>query len=182
MLPVLVALTDGPDLILDKPILMVGRHQECDIQIESRKVSRRHCCFALVNDALHVRDLESTNGVRVNGARVQESQLQPGDEVTLGNLRYRVTWEDMPHSPVVSRHHSEPALPGSAMDPPGEDDVLESCDLPIPLAESSRFGDAVPLARKPAGGSGQRRAPPAERPSNPAFDPQARAPGSSAAP
>ena len=57
MPPQLVALTDGPSIMLDKPILLVGRHQECDIQIQSRKISRRHCCIAQVDDYLVVRDL-----------------------------------------------------------------------------------------------------------------------------
>ncbi len=43
----LMALTEGPSILLDKPILLFGRHPECDIQIDSRKISRRHCCLAL---------------------------------------------------------------------------------------------------------------------------------------
>src|SRR5436190_357747 len=53
----LVALNDGPSILVDKPILLVGRHPECDIQIDSRKISRRHCCIAQVHDYLVVRDL-----------------------------------------------------------------------------------------------------------------------------
>ena len=52
MPPQLVALSEGPNILLDKPILLVGRHQECDIQISSRKISRKHCCIAQVNDYL----------------------------------------------------------------------------------------------------------------------------------
>jgi pSer/pThr/pTyr-binding forkhead associated (FHA) protein len=73
MPPQLVALTEGPSILLDKPILLIGRHQECDIQIPSRKISRRHCCIAQVNDHLVVRDLCSTNGIRINGVRVNSS-------------------------------------------------------------------------------------------------------------
>jgi pSer/pThr/pTyr-binding forkhead associated (FHA) protein len=76
MPPQLVALTEGPDLLLDKPILLLGRHQECDIQLSSRKISRRHCCIAQVNDHLIIRDLCSTNGIRINGVRVLEGNLK----------------------------------------------------------------------------------------------------------
>ena len=86
----LIALTDGPNILLDKPILLLGRHPECDVQIESRKISRRHCCIALVNDHLIVRDLGSTNGIRINGIRVQEGSLRANDELTIGNSRYKV--------------------------------------------------------------------------------------------
>ena len=53
----LVALSEGPNILLDKPVLLLGRHPECDIQIDSRKISRRHCCIAQVEDHLVVRDL-----------------------------------------------------------------------------------------------------------------------------
>src|SRR5215217_3053321 len=92
----LVALNDGPSILVDKPILLLGRHPECDVQIDSRKISRRHCCIAQVNDYLVVRDLDSTNGIRINGVRVVEGKLRPGDEVTIGSHRYRVTAGDSP--------------------------------------------------------------------------------------
>src|ERR1700758_2988993 len=88
----LVALNDGPSISLDKPILLIGRHPECDIQIDSRKVSRRHCCIALVGDYVVIRDLGSTNGIRINGVRVLEGRLKENDEVAIGGSRYRVSW------------------------------------------------------------------------------------------
>ena len=90
--PHLQALTEGPNIPLDKPIVLIGRHQECDIQIPSRKISRRHCCLALANNHLVVRDLGSTNGIRINGVKMVEGSLQPGDELTLGNVRYQLKW------------------------------------------------------------------------------------------
>src|SRR5215213_4302425 len=87
----LIALSEGPSIPLDKPIILIGRHQECDIQIPSRKISRRHCCVAQVGDHLVVRDLGSTNGVRINGIKVVEGNLQPGDELMIGNVRYQLT-------------------------------------------------------------------------------------------
>src|SRR5438874_11691872 len=89
----LVALTEGPSILLDKPILLLGRHPECDIQIDSRKISRRHCCIAQVGDYLVVRDLGSTNGIRINGVRVLEGRLRAEDELTIGGYRYRVSWD-----------------------------------------------------------------------------------------
>src|SRR5580765_703683 len=128
----LIALTDGPNILVDKPILLLGRHPECDVQIESRKISRRHCCIAQVNDYLVVRDLGSTNGIRVNDIRVQEGTLKAGDELMIGGNLYRVSWEPTfepaDPSPNAARH-LEPAVdqPFAA----SEDLLLESCDEPV---------------------------------------------------
>src|SRR5881394_783134 len=89
----LMSLDNSASIMLDKPILLLGRHPECDIQIESRKISRRHCCIAQVEDYLVVRDLGSTNGVRINGVRVLEGKLRTSDELTIGNSRYKVRWD-----------------------------------------------------------------------------------------
>lgn len=148
----LVALNDGPSILLDKPILLLGRHPECDIQIDSRKISRRHCCIAQVNDYLVIRDLDSTNGIRINGIRVTEGKLRPGDELTIGNHRYRLTWEESQPLPVRSTARPEHRVPSPA--PVQDDDeLLESCDEPIPLPEPGK-GASNPLPPKippPAG-------------------------------
>ena len=86
----LLSLTDGPSILLDKPILLFGRHEECDVQLNSKKVSRRHCVLAQVHDYFVIRDLGSTNGVRINGERVVEGKLRPGDELQVGNFKYQV--------------------------------------------------------------------------------------------
>src|SRR5437588_8825307 len=145
----LLALTDGPSILLDKPILLVGRHEECDIQLNSRKVSRKHCCIAQVQDYLIVRDLGSTNGVRINGVRLKEGVLRTGDELTIGNFRYQVhaelAREGLP-PPVAP-----PPKPAPVPPPPkvSEDDLLEAAEEPVPLSEEPSSPVPVPAARKP---------------------------------
>lgn len=112
MLAQLVSLDGGPSILLDKPILLIGRDPECDIQIDSRKISRRHCCVAQVNDYLVVRDLGSTNGIRINGMRVQEGNLKANDELMVGGSRFRVSWDVPPEAagrPRNAASHLEPA-------------------------------------------------------------------------
>jgi FHA domain len=132
----LVSFGDGPSILLDKPILLIGRHPESDIQIESRKISRRHCCIAQVEDYLVIRDLGSTNGIRINGVRVLEGRLRLNDEVTIGANRYRVSDElvqrDSKPSHKPGRKRSQPSPDGPT---PREDDVAQSCDQPIPLPD-----------------------------------------------
>lgn len=145
MLAQLVSLGDGPSILLDKPILLIGRDPECDIQIDSRKISRRHCCIAQVNDYLVVRDLASTNGIRINDMRVQEGTLKAGDELMIGGNLYRVSW-DPTFEPGNAARHLEPA--GDRPFSPNEDLLLESCDEPVALPEGSR---PIPLKSVQAG-------------------------------
>src|SRR5258708_38244954 len=129
----LVALNAGLGILVDQIILLMGRDLECDIQIESRKVSRRHCVLAQIADYLVVRDLGSTNGVRINGVRVKEGRLKMGDELTIGSLRYQVRWEPRADH-VVNTLSPQKAKPVISSVPLG-DEELESCDEPVALAE-----------------------------------------------
>jgi pSer/pThr/pTyr-binding forkhead associated (FHA) protein len=147
----LVALDEGFRILLDKPILLVGRDSECDIQLDSRKVSRRHCCIAQVNDYLVVRDLNSTNGIRINGVRVIEGNLRAGDELTIGNHRYQVRWDTGPVDRAGDRQRgrkepSQPPVKGRLVN----DASLESCDEPIPLVDPAhRAPDDVSVLESP---------------------------------
>ena len=80
---------DGP-VPVDKPVIFFGRHAGCDVIITcSRKVSRRHCCLAQVNNTLVVRDLGSMNGVRVSGVRVKhEARLKMNETLTIGDVDF----------------------------------------------------------------------------------------------
>ncbi len=129
----LLALTDGPSILLDKPIVLLGRHPECDIQLNSRKVSRRHCCVAQVHDYLVVRDLGSTNGIRINGNRVLEGRLKAGDELTIGNFKYQICW-DLASEPATAPpvHKPGTAAPFSR----SIEELLEAAEDPVALNSS----------------------------------------------
>lgn len=102
----------GPTVTIQRPVVLIGRHPECDVRIDSPQISRRHCCVALAYDRLIIRDLGSRNGVRVNGRLVDEAQLRHGDEVAIGHLLYRL--EDTTPAkaaPAAARPVSQPAGP-----------------------------------------------------------------------
>lgn len=88
----LVPLDQGDSVLLDKAIMLFGRHPDCDVVLtNSRKVSRKHCCIAQIHDYYVVRDLGSMNGVRVNGEEAgKEARLRPGDELHIGDVPYRL--------------------------------------------------------------------------------------------
>jgi pSer/pThr/pTyr-binding forkhead associated (FHA) protein len=86
----LVALDEGPDILLDRAMVVVGRHPSCDTRLDSLRVSRQHCCMSQDNGEVTVRDLGSTNGIRINGQRVERGRLRPGDELSIAHIRYRL--------------------------------------------------------------------------------------------
>ncbi len=86
----LVALDEGSDIALDREMLVVGRHPQCDARLDSIRVSRRHCCIMTPDKGeIIVKDLGSTNGIRINGQRVEKGRLRPGDELSIAHIRYR---------------------------------------------------------------------------------------------
>ncbi len=125
----------GPVIPLQRPVLLVGRHPDCDIQIDLPKISRRHCCLALANDRVLIRDLGSRNGVRVNGLVVDEARLNTGDEVAIGHLIYRVEDHAAPSAPPPSpgglaAKNPPPSLPNLPVDPQDPDgDLIPMLDL-----------------------------------------------------
>lgn len=123
----------APSISLHRPVLLVGRHPECDLRIDLPKISRRHCCLALAYDRVLIRDLGSHNGLRVNGQIVEEAQLRPGDEVAIGPLIYRLVVE--PEEPAPSTAKSSAKPPAKAQQP----------FLPLPAVPQDEEIGLIPL-------------------------------------
>jgi pSer/pThr/pTyr-binding forkhead associated (FHA) protein len=84
---------DGKRVVLSGSRILIGRSRDCDFTLEDPNASRRHA--ELRNEGGHwiVSDLGSTNGVKVNGRKVEEAALQPGDELAFGLARLRFELE-----------------------------------------------------------------------------------------
>jgi predicted component of type VI protein secretion system len=167
----LVSLTDAPSIPIDKPVIFIGRDSECDVVLsDSRRVSRKHCCLAHVNNRLMVRDLGSMNGVWINGKRIERTgTMQPGDELAIGDVRFRLSTQDNSDSqahPELPEANPDEANPDEAnpdeaslefpvaVDDPGDDvlvaEPLSETDsselLVIPgAAPDDDNGDVIPL-------------------------------------
>ena len=108
----------------------VGRIEDNAIQISDASVSTHHAEFILAGGEYVLRDLGSTNGIRVNGKRANEARLCPGDRIRFGSVE-------------------------GVFEPD-----LAATDLPLPPVEASSampadqshrpegFGNASPFARK----------------------------------
>jgi pSer/pThr/pTyr-binding forkhead associated (FHA) protein len=67
----------------------LGRTARADFIINAALVSRIHCRLT-ADDQLVVEDLGSTNGIRVNGSKVDRGVLRAGDTLTVGRVEFRV--------------------------------------------------------------------------------------------
>jgi hypothetical protein len=76
---------DGRTCVVGSGGAVLGRSREADIQVDDQNVSRKHAEVRPSGASWTVRDLGSTNGVKVNGRRIQGAQsLRSGDTITLG--------------------------------------------------------------------------------------------------
>lgn len=72
------------ELVLAKPVTVVGRHPDCDLVIEHAAVSGRHLLLRLVNTTVYAEDLASTNGTRVNGLAAHHQVIHHLDVIEVG--------------------------------------------------------------------------------------------------
>ena len=84
---------DGQTKRVDKRRILLGRSRECDIQVEDPNVSRRHAELRQEGASYWIVDLESTNGIEVNGRRVKRAKLDSGDSFTVGSTDITFTTE-----------------------------------------------------------------------------------------
>src|ERR671918_254835 len=64
----------------------IGRSPGAEFIVDAALVSRLHCQLTATADALHVKDLGSTNGTFVNGRRITAAELKDGDTLSVGRL------------------------------------------------------------------------------------------------
>jgi hypothetical protein len=86
----LVLKPSGTAVEMTRPEMIVGRHSGADVRLPMPDVSRRHCRFVFGNGSWQVVDLNSLNGVYVNGERVQQADLHDGDWIGIGAYRFEV--------------------------------------------------------------------------------------------
>jgi pSer/pThr/pTyr-binding forkhead associated (FHA) protein len=79
----------GQEFVLEKAAMVIGRTDENDIVINHRSISRHHAKIIREGAHFHIVDLQSANGVRVNGEEYGKVELRKGDHVDLGHVRMR---------------------------------------------------------------------------------------------
>ena len=107
----MVPIGGGDTIPLIKKNLMIGRRESCDIVLRFANVSAHHCQLSCENGYWYVKDLDSRNGTKVNGKRVQRQRIDPGDTISVAKHKYEFLYS--------------PAELG-AVGPPPPDDTTES--------------------------------------------------------
>lgn len=82
---------ENPKTYLIGDFLTLGKDPSCQIQLMGENISDRHCRLERKEDTYWLRDLRSTQGTFINGARIMEAVLQEGDVIMLGNLELLFT-------------------------------------------------------------------------------------------
>jgi adenylate cyclase len=131
----LIPVGGGDTIPLIRETLTVGRRESCDICMRLPNVSGLHCELSYHDGFWWIRDLGSTNGVKVNGVRVPKKMLRPGDTITIAKRNYTIEYS----VPVGKR-----AMEEMMEDDPMSQSLLEKAGLVRP----QRDRDGRPI-RKP---------------------------------
>ena len=128
-------------------ITIIGRHPNCDLRIPLMEISRRHCQLDCHSGLFSLRDLGSSNGTFVNGERIEETQLKPGDHIQIGQLTFvleigAAAEPKVPETPAAKPVEGGPAKPVSQI---SDDDFFAS----IGNIEDLKSGSATEFPAEP---------------------------------
>jgi pSer/pThr/pTyr-binding forkhead associated (FHA) protein len=98
----------GDPIPLLKTSLLVGRRENCDIVLRFPNVSGSHCELTLNEGYWFVKDLGSSNGTKVNGTRVTESRIDPGDKLAIARHEFEVSYDPISTGGVGGSRLSAP--------------------------------------------------------------------------
>ncbi|MBT5018426.1 FHA domain-containing protein [bacterium] len=120
--------------LLEKKIL-IGRRSSCEIVLSFPNVSSQHCELNLIDGYWEIRDLGSSNGIKVNGERYDQKWLHPGDEISIAKNHFEIMYEPTGDAPPEE-------------DDPFELGLLEKAGLQKQAQQRRRAGPP-PAAKKP---------------------------------
>jgi pSer/pThr/pTyr-binding forkhead associated (FHA) protein len=148
----LIALADGTRYGIPTDGLVIGRDPDCGVIIKSTAVSRRHASIAPGLLGYMITD-ESTNGVLVNGTRLQGSALlHQGDRIRIGDAELRFEADQAVFEPPPSMRPAEPSPAGTRLRsntaPPEPPMLLATLEvLTRGIQEGKRFRIERPIAQ-----------------------------------
>lgn len=126
---------DGENKVFPLPsrVTVIGRRKNCDLRIPLESVSRRHCQFNIENQTLKLRDLGSRNGTFLNGKRIEEQVLKPGDSIKIGPVEFAMQIDGQPEKVTAAPDQTD------VVDSPLDAD--SGLDLDVELDSSGDLGE-----------------------------------------
>jgi len=103
---------------LSSNTMIIGRRHDCDLCIPLMDVSRRHCELSQNEEALEIRDLDSRNGTFLNGERIKETTVQPGDYIQIGPLTFLLQIDGEPEKIIPPKPKQAKPKPPAKVPPP----------------------------------------------------------------
>jgi len=82
----------GDPIPLIRDVITIGRRESCDVCLHFPNVSGQHCQLTYTDGHWIIRDLDSKNGVKVNGVRVQKKVLHPNDVVSIAKKKFMIDY------------------------------------------------------------------------------------------
>ena len=98
----------GDPIPLVKSHLRVGRRESCDIVLRFANVSAHHCELTMKSGYWFIKDLGSRYGTKVNGNRITEKCVEPGDVVSVAKHRYELKYSPPSAVSQTSKDFTEP--------------------------------------------------------------------------
>ena len=89
--------------------VVIGRDPACDITLPLEYLSRKHLELEIRSGHLFIKDLDSSNGTFLNGQKIKESEIKPGDKIKLDVLTFEVSGPS--HDPNKTIIRTAPAKP-----------------------------------------------------------------------
>jgi len=145
---VLQPLKNSKAIPIDRAVILVGRAEQCDVVITgSKKISRRHCCLVQSDSTYLIRDLGSTNGVWINGKRVDmEGEMRDGDQIAIGDVQFHFFPNGVRK---IAPKSVTPAAAGGLSDLAGSGiEVIDLDNPPKPIEQVAIFEDEEDVAEE----------------------------------
>lgn len=115
------------EFLMEKEVAVFGRGSNCDVVLTEKKASRKHCEIRRRGLSFFLKDLNSANGISVNGAPVKEAELVPGDLIEIGETKIQFAVENQDYFsqqegflPVPAHIQQAGLSPGDYSDPGAE--------------------------------------------------------------
>jgi adenylate cyclase len=118
----LLPLGGGDPIPLLTPALLIGRRESADIVLRFPNVSGHHCELSLDGGYWTIKDLRSSNGIKVNGSRVTEQKLRPGDKLSIAKHDFEIVFDPIRlggTAPVAEKSQQESLFSRSLLDAAG---------------------------------------------------------------